>query len=222
MADHSVAIYRIRQCHLYSSLTYRISLWPLFFASINAKAKWSRVIVITMADEQLCSFDVLRACSGHLCSLETDKNHTMCYAVCPHVSCLPTASLQSTKFPKCVPLSTVSLAHSYIQQINHDLREVFRSGLTRPIEWRRNQLYQLVKFLKENSDALAECLRLDLGRPKQEAIMGDLGPSLERILITASKLEEWTKPTEPIVSPWQQSWKPRVEKHPKGVVLIVV
>jgi aldehyde dehydrogenase (NAD+) len=75
--------------------------------------------------------------------------------------------------------------------------------------------------VKENSDALVECLRLDLGRPKQEAIMGDIAPSLERILINTLKLEEWTKPIEPIVSPWQQSWRPRVEKHPKGVILIV-
>ena len=76
--------------------------------------------------------------------------------------------------------------------------------------------------MKENSDALAECLRLDLGRPKQEAITGDISPSLEKIRISASKLEEWNKPTEPTVSSWQQSWRPRVEKHPKGVVLIVV
>jgi len=76
--------------------------------------------------------------------------------------------------------------------------------------------------VKENSDELAECLRLDLGRPKQESIAAELSPSLERILINASKLEEWNKPLEPIVSSWQQSWRPRVEKHPKGVVLIVV
>jgi aldehyde dehydrogenase (NAD+) len=92
----------------------------------------------------------------------------------------------------------------------------------RPIEWRRIQLYRLGQFVKENLDALTECLCLDLGRPKQETMMGDLGPSLERILINASKLEEWIKPIELSVSPWQESWRPRVEKHPKGVVLIVV
>jgi len=93
--------------------------------------------------------------------------------------------------------------------------------LTLPIEWRRHQLRQLARFAQENADALAECLRLDLGRPKQETMMAEVVAIVERSLICAEKVGDWAKAEEPTVQPWQQSWKPRVEKHPKGVVLII-
>jgi aldehyde dehydrogenase (NAD+) len=89
------------------------------------------------------------------------------------------------------------------------------------LAWRRHQLLQLARFAQENADGLAECLSLDLGRPKQEAFMAEVGAVVGRCLICADKLEEWTLPEELVVPDWQASWKPRVEKHPKGVVLII-
>ncbi|PPQ79732.1 hypothetical protein CVT25_003299 [Psilocybe cyanescens] len=109
-----------------------------------------------------------------------------------------------------------------IPTIHSDLRKTFRTGITKPYEWRRHQLLQLARFAQENSDALAECLRLDLGRSKQEAIMGDVSAVISRCLLAAEKLEEWMKP-EPVVvnSPLQRGFKTSVERHPKGIVLIV-
>lgn len=108
-----------------------------------------------------------------------------------------------------------------IPTILNELRTTFRSGVTKPLAWRRHQLLQLARFAQENADDLAECLRLDLGRPKQEAFMTEVGAVIGRCLACVDKLEEWVKPEELVVPDWQTSWKPRVEKHPKGVVLIV-
>ncbi|KAF8801541.1 NADP-aldehyde dehydrogenase [Phlegmacium glaucopus] len=110
---------------------------------------------------------------------------------------------------------------SQIPTILDELRTTFRSGITKPLAWRRHQLLQLARFAQENADDLAECLRLDLGRPKQEAFMTEIGPIIERCLICVEKLEEWAKPEKLVVTDWQAAWKPRVEKHPKGVVLII-
>ena len=51
--------------------------------------------------------------------------------------------------------------------------------------------------------------------------MAEIGAVIGRCLICVDKLEEWAKPEELIVPDWQAGWKPRVEKHPKGVVLII-
>lgn len=108
-----------------------------------------------------------------------------------------------------------------IPTILNDLRTTFRAGITKPLSWRRHQLLQLARFVQENADDLAECLRLDLGRPKQESFMAEVGSLIQRCLICVDKLEEWVKPEELVVPDWQAGWKPRVEKHPKGVVLII-
>ncbi|KAF4619978.1 hypothetical protein D9613_004641 [Agrocybe pediades] len=111
---------------------------------------------------------------------------------------------------------------SEIENINAQLRKTFKTGLTRPIAWRRHQLLQLARLAKENADEIAECLRLDLGRPKQEAIMAEVGPIIDRCVIAAEKLEEWTRPEPVDVSaPWQKGWNTKIERHPKGVALII-
>ncbi|KAH9486012.1 Aldehyde dehydrogenase family 3 member I1, chloroplastic [Psilocybe cubensis] len=109
-----------------------------------------------------------------------------------------------------------------ILNIHNELRKTFRSGKTKPLEWRRHQLRQLARFAKENADALAECLRLDLGRPKQEAIMAEVAPIVNRPLAAAEKLEEWMGPEAvTLTAPWNKTFKTRVERPPKGVVLII-
>ncbi|KAF8881169.1 aldehyde dehydrogenase [Gymnopilus junonius] len=110
---------------------------------------------------------------------------------------------------------------SEIPTIYEDLQKTFRTGLTKPIAWRRRQLLQLARFAKENADALANAIRLDLGKHKQEVILAEVHPIIERSLICADQIEEWARPEPVTVQAWQQSWNPRIEKHPKGVVLII-
>ncbi|PPQ71655.1 hypothetical protein CVT26_010574 [Gymnopilus dilepis] len=109
-----------------------------------------------------------------------------------------------------------------IPKIYHGLKETFGTGLTKPVSWRRCQLLQLARFVKENADAMADAVALDLGKPKQEFMMTEVSASIERSLIAADQVAEWAKPEA--VTPakeWQKGWNPRIEKHPKGVVLII-
>lgn len=119
-------------------------------------------------------------------------------------------------------LSSTQLIHS-APQIHAALRQTFRSGLTKPLAWRRHQLLQLARFAKDNAAALAHAIYLDMGKPLQEVYMAEVGPVIERSIICAENLEKWLgdKDLTDEVQDWQKGWKPRVRKEAKGVVLII-
>lgn len=49
-------------------------------------------------------------------------------------------------------------------QLVDGVRKVFRSGRTLPVEWRRQQLNQLVLMLDEKKEEFIEALRKDLNK----------------------------------------------------------
>lgn len=111
-----------------------------------------------------------------------------------------------------------------LEGIHSSLRETFHSGLTQALAFRRQQLYQLALFARENADAIASCIFTDLGKPKQETIMAEVGPIIERSLLAAKHLEEWVggeEGEEVKLGGWQKEWKAKVERRAKGVVLII-
>ncbi|KAH9485988.1 Aldehyde dehydrogenase family 3 member B1 [Psilocybe cubensis] len=109
-----------------------------------------------------------------------------------------------------------------ILNIHTELHTTFRSGKTKPYAWRHHQLLQLARFAQDNAAALAECLRLDLGRAKQEVLMGDVIPVISRSLLAAEQLEAWMAPEKvQLCAPWEEGYSASVERHPKGVVLII-
>jgi aldehyde dehydrogenase (NAD+) len=74
---------------------------------------------------------------------------------------------------------------------------------------------------QENADALADALAADLGRPRQEAIMAEVGVVIDRSIACAQKLEEWTKSEVVDVPEWQRGWNAMIHQRPKGTVLII-
>jgi aldehyde dehydrogenase (NAD+) len=112
----------------------------------------------------------------------------------------------------------------YHSQIHTALRQTFRSGLTLPLPFRRHQLRQLALFARENADAIASCILTDLGRPRQETIMAEVGGVIERSLLAAEQVEKWLggdDGEEIKLGGWQKGWKAKVEKRAKGVVLVI-
>jgi len=99
------------------------------------------------------------------------------------------------------------------------LRRTFKSGKTKPLAWRRQQLSQLRKMFVENWDEWVNALHEDLGRHKAMCVFGDLNGVLKAVDTLLDKLDEWTAkrpvPTQLELFPgkaWQQV-------EPKGVVL---
>ena len=57
-------------------------------------------------------------------------------------------------------------------------RAFFKSGATRPLNFRLKMLHQLKKLLKENEASCLKALKEDLGKPEMEAFTGEVAPKL--------------------------------------------
>lgn len=93
--------------------------------------------------------------------------------------------------------------------------------MTRPLAYRRRQLLQLARLLQENAVAFENAELEDLGKPRQEVALVELGGTISSALRAAENLEEWMKPEKPTVEEWRNSWDTTIYKVPKGVALII-
>jgi aldehyde dehydrogenase (NAD+) len=101
------------------------------------------------------------------------------------------------------------------------LRAAFRSGRTRPVEWRVAQLEALVRLVTEREQELAEALAQDLGRPAVDAWLGDLAPVTGEAKHAIKHLRSWMKPNRvptPLSVKPAKAW---YQYEPLGVVLII-
>lgn len=76
-------------------------------------------------------------------------------------------------------------------------------------------------MMQENADAFADSLAADLGRPRMEGFFAEICVIIDRAIICADKLEEWTSPKLVEVPDWQKSWSPTINQGSKGTVLII-
>ncbi|KAF9228241.1 aldehyde dehydrogenase [Gyrodon lividus] len=117
-----------------------------------------------------------------------------------------------------------TLAHTPLEdipKIRDALRATFQSGVTRPIAWRKHQLYQLARMAQNEAEAFCDALAKDLSKPRLEVLVGEVGGVVERAVKSAEQVEEWAKPEHPEVPEWKKGWKPTIHKAPRGTVLII-
>lgn len=102
-----------------------------------------------------------------------------------------------------------------VLKIRTTLRATFSGGVTRSIPWRQHQLYQLARMAQDERDAICDALQKDLGKPRTEVLMAEVGPIVERAVKSAEQLPQWAQPEHPDVPDWQKSWKPTwvIETH---------
>ncbi|MGW0566680.1 aldehyde dehydrogenase family protein [Streptomyces tauricus] len=74
------------------------------------------------------------------------------------------------------------------------LRATFRSGRTRPVEWRAGQLSRLREMLTTDGTALAAALHADLGKSSTEAFRTEIDFVVREIDHTLEHLDEWLRP----------------------------
>ncbi|MEE4331251.1 MAG: aldehyde dehydrogenase family protein [Wenzhouxiangella sp.] len=101
------------------------------------------------------------------------------------------------------------------------LREAFATGKTRSLDWRRSQLDALERLLDENEEAIEQALSIDLGKPPQEVLLGEVGLLYSEIGHARRNLKRWSRPRRvftPMVGQPGRSW---VQPEPLGVVLIM-
>ena len=69
---------------------------------------------------------------------------------------------------------------------------------------------------------LLDAIHLDLGKPRVEVMVADMGPVVSFVVEAIEKLEEWAAPESvDDVPAYQSNWSPMKYKMPKGKVLLI-
>lgn len=103
------------------------------------------------------------------------------------------------------------------------LRATFNTGVTRPLDWRVNQLQRLRALLVENERELIEALWRDLRKNPAEAKAHEIDSTIGDIDEALANLESWLQP-RPVEVPahFGPTTTAYTTYDPLGVVLVIV
>jgi aldehyde dehydrogenase (NAD+) len=99
------------------------------------------------------------------------------------------------------------------------LRASFDTGRTRSLEWRSEQLRQLIKMHEDHKDEFVQALHDDFGKPTFEAFASDVGQGKTEAKNALKNLKKWTRPER--VGGIPMMGRGRILREPLGVVLII-
>src|SRR5271156_2262889 len=108
------------------------------------------------------------------------------------------------------------------QEIFDAQKALFASGVTRPYEWRVEQLDLMASMINENEGRLQEAMAKDFKTASQEYIF-ETAASAGETEVQKSQLREWMKPVEAPVPRFlaETGHKGRIYREPYGVALII-
>lgn len=107
------------------------------------------------------------------------------------------------------------------KQIIQTQRDFFNTGITRDVEYRKQQLRILKKAIIKQEDAICNALKQDLHKSTFESYATEIGIILEEINFTLKHLSSWARPKH-VKSPLAQWPSKSYQYHdPYGVVLIM-
>ncbi|KAK8190342.1 Aldehyde/histidinol dehydrogenase [Phyllosticta capitalensis] len=102
------------------------------------------------------------------------------------------------------------------------VRSTFRSGRTRPIEYRLKQLRKFYWGLKDNEQLILDACKKDLGKAHFETYLAELNWVLGDILFQLKGIPKWSKdesaPDIPLIN---KGVFPKIRKDPLGAVLVI-
>ncbi len=80
-----------------------------------------------------------------------------------------------------------------LQNIVELLWKSFDSGITKPIQYRKAQLAQLLKMMKENQSAFEEALFKDLGKCKFDSVIFEVNKAIHEIVHQIEHVDQYAK-----------------------------
>ena len=101
------------------------------------------------------------------------------------------------------------------------LRSTFDSGRTRSLDWRRENLAGLKALVEDNANVIAEALASDLGKPRFEAWLTDVGLVTAEIAWLSKHLERLMGPRRVRTPRSSQPGRSEIRPEPLGVVGVV-
>jgi aldehyde dehydrogenase (NAD+) len=106
-------------------------------------------------------------------------------------------------------------------QVLADLRRVFRTARTRPVQWRLDQLRGIERLVDERESEIAAALAEDLGRSAVEAWLGDIASTKAEAAYARKHLRKWMRRRRASLPLAQLPGRAWVQRDPLGVVLII-
>lgn len=107
-----------------------------------------------------------------------------------------------------------------IEEAHDLLHATFRTGVTKDLAWREQQLKQLLCLVNDNEGAIIDALCADLGRPVTESVTNDIAGVKWSIMEILDNLNEWTR-KKPVPGTMARIFDCKVRKDPLGVALII-
>jgi aldehyde dehydrogenase (NAD+) len=102
------------------------------------------------------------------------------------------------------------------------LRATFRTGRTKPVEWRTTQLRRLREMLTDKGADLAAALHADLGKSSAEAFRTEIDFTVREIDHTLDHLTDWLRPeSAPVPAHLGEDARAWTQYDPLGVVLVI-
>ncbi|MEH2461830.1 aldehyde dehydrogenase [Nostoc sp.] len=109
---------------------------------------------------------------------------------------------------------------SNVGHIIHNQREFFKTGKTKDINFRIEELKNLKQAIIEHERSIVEALQRDLHKPELESYLTEIGV-IKEIDYAIKHLKNWSKPKKAAVSFDFFSYSARIYPEPLGVVLII-
>lgn len=117
-------------------------------------------------------------------------------------------------------MTTASTTSSIPETVSH-LRATFDSGVTRSLDWREAQIDGLLRFVKGHSEGLLDAMQADLGRPRIEGWLADLGPAILEAEYIKKRFRKWASHRRAKLPLIIQPGSARIVPEPLGVALII-
>ncbi|KAG0244317.1 Aldehyde dehydrogenase [Actinomortierella wolfii] len=108
-----------------------------------------------------------------------------------------------------------------IPKIVQGLRATFNSGITKPLEYRKQQLRGLYNMLSENETAIRDAVFADLHKPAAELFLGESGMVKQECIDAIKNLEKWAANRSVKTTIVNKFDNVHIRKDPLGLVLII-
>ncbi|KAL3525325.1 hypothetical protein ACH5RR_013697 [Cinchona calisaya] len=102
-----------------------------------------------------------------------------------------------------------------------ELRETFKSGKTRGVEWRKAQLRAILKLVEENEDKIFDALQQDLGKHPVESYRDEVGIVKKSASNSLESVQKWMAPKKGHLPLLLFPATAEVLPEPLGLVLIL-
>lgn len=108
-----------------------------------------------------------------------------------------------------------------IEQIVDSVHKAFRSGKTKPLEWRKQQLINLKTMLLKEKSSVVTALHNDLKQTEFLATFAELDGVVLDIELAIDNLVKWNQPKIKTLPMVHQPGSGAIHREPYGVVLLI-